>query len=83
MLVPHFGGAPGVNSDELVSSESFVELNIRTAYSLNENVQFHIGVQNLLNAYQSDFDTGKDRDSNYVYGPARPRSFYAGFKIAL
>jgi outer membrane receptor for ferrienterochelin and colicins len=32
-------------------------------------------VQNLLNAYQQDFDLGKERDSNYIYGPAKPRTF--------
>ena len=44
---------------------------------------FHMGVQNILNAYQKDFDIEKNRDSNYVYGPARPRSFYAGLKMKI
>jgi len=83
MLVPHFAGAPGINNDVVNTSSSFLELNLRTAYSISENATFHIGIQNLLNAYQSDFDSGKNRDSNYVYGPARPRSFYAGFKLNL
>ena len=83
MLVPHFGGAPGVDSDVLNTSPDFLELNLRVAYAVSPNATLHIGVQNLLNSYQDDFDTGKDRDSNYVYGPARPRSYYAGFKLAF
>jgi len=39
------------------------------------------GVQNAFNAYQDDFDTGPRRDSDYVYGPARPRTYFLGLKI--
>ena len=83
MLVPHFGGAPGIPSDVLNESESFFELNLRMAYMVSPAITFHMGAQNILNAYQKDFDTEKNRDSNYVYGPARPRSFYAGIKIKI
>jgi outer membrane receptor for ferrienterochelin and colicins len=38
-------------------------------------------VQNIFNAYQADFDIGKNRDSNYIYGPARPRGVFVGVKI--
>nr|AMJ33062.1 TonB dependent receptor [uncultured bacterium] len=41
------------------------------------------GVQNLFNAYQSDFDQGKNRDSSYIYGPASPRSYFAGVKMSF
>ena len=40
------------------------------------------GVQNLFNAYQDDFDQGKDRDSKYIYGPGLPRSYFVGCKIS-
>jgi len=83
MLVPHFGGAPGVPSDALNTSATFFELNLRMAYKVSSAMTFHIGVQNILNAYQKDFDTEKNRDSNYVYGPVRPRSFYAGLKMKI
>jgi len=39
-----------------------------------------VGVKNVLNSYQSDFDRGAYRDSNYVYGPRIPRNFYASLK---
>ncbi|MDX5436466.1 MAG: TonB-dependent receptor, partial [Pontibacter sp.] len=88
MLVPHFGGAPGVIEDELVTSPTFVETNLKLAYrfsikSIKQDLQLSAGVQNLFNQYQQDFDLGKDRDSNYVYGPARPRTFYIGLKFGL
>jgi len=39
------------------------------------------GVKNVFNAYQDDFDIGKNRDSNYVYGPSLPRTFFIGVKL--
>ena len=45
--------------------------------------QLYGGVQNLFNAYQSDFDQGKNRDSSYIYGPASPRSYFAGVKMSF
>jgi outer membrane receptor for ferrienterochelin and colicins len=88
MLVPHFGGAPGVDGDRLVTSRSFVETNLKAAYtlkvkSLKQSIQFFGGVQNVFNQYQNDFDTGPSRDSNYIYGPGRPRTFFAGIKLGM
>jgi len=86
MLVPHFGGAPGVEEDRLENTPNFLETNVRLTYDFNffktkQKLQIAAGVQNIFNAYQSDFDTGKDRDSNYVYGPARPRTFFLSLKF--
>lgn len=86
MLVPHFAGAPGMEQDELFESPDFLELNSRVNFrqhlhSMEVDVEFFAGVQNIFNAYQSDFDIGKTRDSGYVYGPARPRTFFLGVKF--
>lgn len=86
MLVPHFAGAPGVLKDELHQSEWFIDLGIRLSYRTKlkigmKELSFHAGIQNLLNAYQQDFDSGKNRDSNYVYGPLKPRTIYIGLKL--
>lgn len=35
----------------------------------------------LTNRFQSDFDNYRNRDSNYVYGPALPRTVYIGIKM--
>ncbi|WP_276495843.1 TonB-dependent receptor [Pontibacter litorisediminis] len=88
MQVPHFAGAPGVLEDELYTSPTFVENNLKVSYrftlrSIKQDLQLHGGVQNVFDAYQKDFDTGPYRDSNYVYGPARPRTFFVGLKFGL
>lgn len=88
MQVPHFGGAPGVAEDVLYTSPTFVENNVKLAYrftirGIGKDLQLSAGVQNMLNAYQRDFDTSQYRDSNYVYGPARPRTFFFGLKFGL
>ena len=44
-------------------------------------MQLNTGIQNLFNAYQSDFDQGWERDSGYIYGPSLPRSWFVGAKL--
>ncbi len=86
MKVAHFAGAPNQLNDEIITSPSFSELNIRAGYTiplpkLRNSIEIYTGVKNIFNAYQSDFDMGKYRDSNYIYGPALPRSYFVGIKI--
>jgi len=45
------------------------------------HVELSTGIQNLFNSYQTDFDIGAGRDSDYVYGPNRPRTFFIGLKL--
>ncbi|TAF65363.1 MAG: TonB-dependent receptor [Cytophagales bacterium] len=80
MFVPHFAGAEGITNDELKVSPFFWEQTLRINYTWKLNkpqwkLQLSLGVQNIWNAYQKDFDIGKNRDSNYIYGPARPRTW--------
>lgn len=87
MKVLHTAGSPELPvADEFVSTPSFMENNLKVAYSfkvqsIDAGMEIFGGVKNLFNAYQNDFDSGKNRDSNYIYGPATPRLFYVGFKI--
>lgn len=88
MKVPHFAGAPGIEEDVLNTSATFLENNLKLSYrftlkSIKQDLQFNIGVQNMFNQYQNDFDIGKNRDSNYIYGPGRPRTFFMGLKFGL
>ena len=82
MLVPHFAGAPNQLIDEMVETESFFDLSMKVSYNLNlgqrSNLKVFGGVRNILNNYQDDFDISKNRDSNYIYGPATPRTFSLG-----
>lgn len=85
MWVPHFAGAEGVTEDVLKRSPSFFDLGFQVGYELRlkdlPRLAFSVGVQNLLNAYQEDFDKGAQRDSNYIYGPGRPRTFSIGVRL--
>ena len=84
MELVHFAGAPGVVYDKYVSTKDFYNTGVRISYTkelsrLGFSVESNIGVKNLFNAYQSDFDMFENRDSNFVYGPANPRVFYLEF----
>jgi len=80
MWVPHFAGAPEQREDEIIISNPFHEIgcSIRRDIRTQSGGLFGItlGVKNALNSYQHDFDSGKNRDSNFVYGPVQPRSVF-------
>ena len=40
-------------------------------------------IRNLLDHFQSDLDKGMDRDAGFVYGPATPRTFFAGINLKI
>ncbi|CAM1342922.1 TonB-dependent receptor [Tenacibaculum aestuarii] len=74
------------NIGEYFSSPSFFNLGVNTSYTfnvekLNTNIELNLGIKNILDDYQSVFDTGKDRDSNFIFGPATPRTFVFGVKF--
>ena len=85
MIIPHFGGAPNQLTDEMYTSDPFSELSTKIGYTIEfekiqSNVEFYSGIKNIFNALQSNFDIGKNRDSNFVFGPSLPRTFYMGMK---
>ena len=84
MLVEHHAGYISENRTE--KTKSFVDLGFKASYDVKMyksiNLQLFAGVQNILNAYQNDFDKGPNRDSGYIYGPASPRSIYTGIKLS-
>lgn len=89
MLVPHYGlaGDPGtIEQDILFNSPNFMETNIKLGYTIelkriDSSIEIFGGVTNLLDDFQDDFDSGKNRDSGYVYGPSKPRSIFFGVKL--
>jgi len=88
MLVAHFAGAPEQESDEIITSERFVDLGVKISRTFalpkhSDPIVVFAGIKNAFNNYQSDFDSGKDRDSNYIYGPGLPRSVYFGVSIDI
>ncbi len=89
MLVPHYGVPGNIGTPEqdiLFESPNFLETNLKISYTvtskrLDSSIEFFGGAGNIFNQYQNDFDSGKYRDSGYIYGPAKPRNFYVGIKI--
>ncbi len=86
MELVHYAGAPEQSIDEYVTSNAFFEFGVKLGYTfkfevLDSGLELFGGVKNLTNAYQNDFDTGKNRDSGYIYGPALPRTFFIGLRL--
>ena len=69
-----------------VNTRDSFDMGVKVAYDFklykSVDLQLSAGVQNVFNAYQNDFDQGVERDSGYIYGPAAPRSYFAGIKIS-
>ena len=86
MQIAHFGGADNFTTDQMVMTKPFSEVNFKMAYTFHlhrfeNDLELYGGLKNLFNAYQNDFDRGKNRDSNYIYGPSMPRAFFVGIKL--
>lgn len=86
MQLAHFGGAQNFPQDQLLTSKAFSEVNTKLTYtlhlhSLHHELELYGGIKNMFDSYQSDFDEGKNRDSNYIYGPAAPRTVFLGLKL--
>ncbi len=83
MLVPYFGPLTDPETGELRKSHPFFDLGGKIYYNIPLNgtsLQIFAGIKNIFNSYQSDFDTGIDRDPSYIYGPILPRTVYFGIK---
>ena len=86
MIVPHFAGAPNQLVDEIYTSNPYSELSVKFAFTvflkkMQSDIEFYAGIKNIFNSYQDNFDIGKNRDSNFVFGPSLPRTFYFGVKV--
>jgi len=85
MKAPHYAGY--IKEDRLETTFPFCVLNVKLnrpiSLAKSSTINIFIGAYNLLDSYQKDLDKGVDRDSGYVYGPAKPRSFYAGFEFSF
>ncbi|WP_340066782.1 TonB-dependent receptor [Ascidiimonas aurantiaca] len=83
MIVPRVISESGFL--DLVDADPFLDLNIKMEYHVDFSEDIHAtfsgGVRNVFNSFQDDFDTGPERDSDYIYGPALPRTFFIGVKF--
>lgn len=84
MLVPYFGPDTDPNTGELRESGQFYDLGFKFSHTIKINsasVQWYAGIKNVFNSYQSDFDSGVNRDPSYIYGPVSPRTLYVGIRF--
>ena len=83
MLIEHHAGM--IDRNVTVETPSFWDMGFKAVYDFKVydsfTLQLNGGVQNILNSFQNDFDSGADRDSGYMYGPTLPRTFFLGVKL--
>ena len=83
MLIEHHAGMIAANVTE--RTPDFWDMGLKAAYDFkiyrSFTLQLNTGIQNILNSFQRDFDSGADRDSGYIYGPTLPRTFFFGIKL--
>jgi len=83
MLVEHHAGM--LEKNITVETRDFWDMGFKAAYDFKVygsfSLQLNAGVQNMLNSFQDDFDSGADRDSGYIYGPTLPRNVFFGIKL--
>ena len=70
---------------ELKESKQFLDINVKVNHEMDINKRLHIessvGMKNLLNSFQDDFQSGAARDAGYIYGPVLPRTFFVSVKF--
>ncbi|MGV8877778.1 MAG: TonB-dependent receptor [Sphingobacteriaceae bacterium] len=87
MLLAHFAGVgTGQHIDEYFTAQPFTDLSLRVGHTFNfekikTGIELFSGMKNIFNAYQDNFDTGKNRDSNFIYGPSLPRTIFFGLRL--
>ncbi|MEO1628563.1 MAG: TonB-dependent receptor, partial [Bacteroidota bacterium] len=83
MIVPRVVSESGFL--DLIDSDPFFDVNLKASYDFELSKNFHLelsgGMRNIFNSYQSEFDSGPERDSDFVYGPMAPRSVFLSVKI--
>jgi outer membrane receptor for ferrienterochelin and colicins len=87
MELAHFAGeGTGQTKDEYFTSPTFIDMGLRVGHTfelsnIETGLELFGGVKNIFDAYQNDFDTRKNRDSNYIYGPSLPRTIFLGIRV--
>ena len=86
MSLIHLAGAPGQLEDEFIVSPVFNAIGIKSTYiqfikKSGIKIEYSVGVKNLTNDFQQEFDSSKNRDSNFIYGPSLPRTIYFGLTL--
>lgn len=85
MDLVHYASEYNIRSDEYYKTPDFLTFGLNFSYSdvVKKGMSFEInvGVKNITNSYQNNFDQFKFRDSNFIYGPSLPRTLLFGIKF--
>lgn len=72
------------------TTEDIFSLDVQLGYEIGLNkfntekvLDISVGVENILDAYQPDFDTGEFRDPGYIYGPRNGRTYYVAISATF
>jgi outer membrane receptor for ferrienterochelin and colicins len=76
---------PATSFTVVKQTPKFFDTGLKASYSFRVtrevSLQLSGGVQNLLNSFQDDLDSGMFRDATYFYGPSRPRTIVFSLKV--
>ena len=85
MLIRHYAGF--IETDTETMTPSFLDCSARIArhfhLSNQTSLEISLACKNILDQHQKDIDVGAQKDSQYLYGPVQPRSFYLGAKLSF
>lgn len=86
MLQAKFSPDESLAPNEYRTADPYTEISFKVGYtfplkSIDSDIEIYGGVKNVTNVYQKDFDNYRNRNSDYMYGPAQPRTIYIGVKI--
>lgn len=87
MVLAHVAAdGTGQDVDEYYKAKSFTDVGLRLSHLFNLNkmktgLEVFTGMKNIFNSYQNNFDLGKNRDSNFIYGPSLPRTVLLGLRL--
>ena len=87
MTLAHAAGTEtGQNVDAYFQTKSFTDVGFRAGHvfgfpKIKSGIEIFGGIKNIFDSYQKTFDLGKNRDSNFIYGPNLPRTLFVGIRL--
>ncbi len=73
---------PGVNPIEPTPDFLVVDLGVSKSFEFEAfELTLRASVNNLLDEFQNDLETGPSRDPGYIYGPRYPRTWTLGARV--
>lgn len=77
----------GHGTIQQVTTPSFFDLSLKLSHrfplTASTSLELSGGIQNIFDSFQSDFDSGHERDASFIYGPTRPRTLFLSLKLSI